>query len=217
MKISGLRFETFAYKVVKLPSKKSKFFLANVALLAGLSWYGATIRIGREMLCLPYTRFFFGGPNFVWGGLTKFGGSEDKWDLRANKKLLKNWTRWCTHTDSQTDISTNMVTLWLNGPSGADLVKKMFFHDFVCPMKYFTKLSKTKTLNFGPSLKWPLGCLNHKKHSVSQGKASCLESFLTAVYSFYRRVKSQFMGQGGISGSRGVINPIIYLFCQVTQ
>jgi hypothetical protein len=40
---------------------------------------------------------------------------------------------------------------------------------------------------------------------------------VTRMQDFYRRVKSQFMGQGGISGSRGVINPIIYLFCQVTQ
>ena len=33
-------------------------FLANFALLAGFFCIGATIRIGRQMLCLPYAGFF---------------------------------------------------------------------------------------------------------------------------------------------------------------
>ena len=45
-------------KGVKLPRKKKLVFAAIFALLAGFFGIGATIRIGREMLCLPYAGFF---------------------------------------------------------------------------------------------------------------------------------------------------------------
>ena len=51
--------KTFAYKGCKIAAQKKVSFLANFALLAGFFGIGATIRIGREMLCRPYAGFFF--------------------------------------------------------------------------------------------------------------------------------------------------------------
>ena len=49
-------YKTFSQKGCKIAAQKKISFSANFALLAG--FFGATIRIGREMLCLPYTGFF---------------------------------------------------------------------------------------------------------------------------------------------------------------
>ena len=46
-------------KDVRLPRKKKDIFSAIFALLAGFFCIGATIPIGREMLCLPYAEFFY--------------------------------------------------------------------------------------------------------------------------------------------------------------
>ena len=54
--ISDLK--TFAYKGCQIAAKKKGSFSANFALLAGFFGIGATIRIGREMLRLPYAGFF---------------------------------------------------------------------------------------------------------------------------------------------------------------
>ena len=51
--------KTFAYKGCKIAAQKKSFFSANFALLAGFFGIGATIRIGREMLRLPYAGFLF--------------------------------------------------------------------------------------------------------------------------------------------------------------
>ena len=50
---------TFADKGCKIAVQffSPSFFLANFALLAGFFVIGATIRIGREILCLPYAGF----------------------------------------------------------------------------------------------------------------------------------------------------------------
>ena len=45
---------TFAYKGCKIAAQKKVCFSANFALIAEFFGIGATIRIGREMLCLPY-------------------------------------------------------------------------------------------------------------------------------------------------------------------
>ena len=48
----------FAHKECKIAGAKKKFFFsANFALLAGFFGNGATIRIGREIVCLPYAGF----------------------------------------------------------------------------------------------------------------------------------------------------------------
>ena len=52
--------KTVAYKGFKIAAQKKKN-PANFALLAGFFGIGATIRISREMLCLPYAGFFFQG------------------------------------------------------------------------------------------------------------------------------------------------------------
>ena len=48
----------FAYKGCTIAALKKFVFSLNFALLAGFFGIGATIRIGREMLCLPYAGFF---------------------------------------------------------------------------------------------------------------------------------------------------------------
>ena len=50
--------KTFAHRGCKIAAKKKVCFLVNFALLAGFFCIIATIRIGREMLCLPYAGFF---------------------------------------------------------------------------------------------------------------------------------------------------------------
>ena len=50
-------FKIFAHKGCKIAAQKKVCFSANFALLAGLFGIGATIRIGQEMLCLPYMGF----------------------------------------------------------------------------------------------------------------------------------------------------------------
>ena len=45
---------------------KQVSFSANFALLAGFVFIGATIRIGREILCLPYAGFLFFIPSFFF-------------------------------------------------------------------------------------------------------------------------------------------------------
>ena len=49
--------KTFAHKGCKIATQKKISFLANFALLAGFFGIGATIRIDREILCLPYVGF----------------------------------------------------------------------------------------------------------------------------------------------------------------
>ena len=59
--------KTFAHKGCKIAVQKKLVFAANFALLAGFfgilgppyCGIGTTIRIGREMLCLPHAVFFF--------------------------------------------------------------------------------------------------------------------------------------------------------------
>ena len=53
----GLRFESFANKECKIAAQEEKK-IENFAILAGFFGIGATIRIGREMRCLPYAGFF---------------------------------------------------------------------------------------------------------------------------------------------------------------
>ena len=50
--------KTLAYKECKIAACKKFNFSANFALLAGFFGIGATIRIGREMVCLPCAGFF---------------------------------------------------------------------------------------------------------------------------------------------------------------
>ena len=50
--------KTFGHKGCKIASQRKNSFLANFALLARFFGIGATIRIGREMLCLPYAGYF---------------------------------------------------------------------------------------------------------------------------------------------------------------
>ena len=51
--------KTFAYKGFKIVAQQKKVcFSTNFALLAGFFGIGATIRISREMLCLPYAELF---------------------------------------------------------------------------------------------------------------------------------------------------------------
>ena len=45
--------KTFAYKGCKIVVQKKLFFLTNFALITGFFGIDATIRIGREMFCLP--------------------------------------------------------------------------------------------------------------------------------------------------------------------
>ena len=51
--------KTFAHKGCRIAAQKKVSFSANFALLAGFFGIGATIRIGREIQCLPYAGFFY--------------------------------------------------------------------------------------------------------------------------------------------------------------
>ena len=54
--------KTFAYKGCKITAQKNLLFSANFALIADFFFgIGATIRIGQELLCLPYAGFFLTG------------------------------------------------------------------------------------------------------------------------------------------------------------
>ena len=50
--------KTFAHNGCKIAAQEKVFFLTNFALLACFFGIGATIRIGRETLCLLYAGFF---------------------------------------------------------------------------------------------------------------------------------------------------------------
>ena len=50
----------------------------------------ATIRIGREMLCLPYAEFFDGGADNVCTGINGFGGGDGRGKLGP---IEKHWQR----------------------------------------------------------------------------------------------------------------------------
>ena len=58
MEISGFRLENFAQKRRKIAAKKSLFFWQILPYYQAFFGIGATIRIGPEMLCLPYAGFF---------------------------------------------------------------------------------------------------------------------------------------------------------------
>ena len=61
MERSGLTFEHFSLEVVENRRAKKSFFCCCWFCLGPPSYgIGATIRIGREMLCLPYAGFFQG-------------------------------------------------------------------------------------------------------------------------------------------------------------
>ena len=56
--------KTFSHKECKIAAQKNKVFIfLNFSLLAGCFGIGATIRIGREMLCLPYVGLSSNRPN----------------------------------------------------------------------------------------------------------------------------------------------------------
>ena len=48
--------KSFSHKGCKIAPQK-KFFSSSADLALDLFGIGATIRVGREMLCLPYARF----------------------------------------------------------------------------------------------------------------------------------------------------------------
>ena len=50
--------KTFGYKGCQIVTQICKSFFGKFALPAGFFAIGATIRIGRGMLCLPYAGFF---------------------------------------------------------------------------------------------------------------------------------------------------------------
>ena len=56
MERSGLTFEHFCFEVIKNRHAKKKFFFCWFCLGPPSYGIGATIRIGREMLCLPYVQ-----------------------------------------------------------------------------------------------------------------------------------------------------------------
>ena len=66
LKLATLDQKTFAYKECKINTHFFLLFSVNFALLAGFIFViGATIRIGREMPCLPCAGFLSGHFDFV--------------------------------------------------------------------------------------------------------------------------------------------------------
>ena len=65
---------------MKIAAQKKVCFSANFALLAGFFGIGATIRIGREILCLPYAGFF----------LVKWNAEEGGW-WNIPQTLIVSW------------------------------------------------------------------------------------------------------------------------------
>ena len=61
MDVCGLRYKTFAYEGCEIAAQKNVFF-GKFCLTCMIFCIGATIRIGRDVLCLPYAGFFTWGP-----------------------------------------------------------------------------------------------------------------------------------------------------------
>ena len=89
------------------------------------------------------------------GGRGKKGRTNERpgtdQELRANERPWKNCTKWGRHPDIQTSRQTDMVTLWLNRPSGADSVKSPYFLGLHYSSTRILKIWKVWTLVFG---KW---------------------------------------------------------------
>ena len=84
--------KTFAHKGCKIATQKKKCFSANFALLAGFFGIGATIRIGREILCLPYAGFFQKFPfgTFSMPEKLTFDFSREVFQIRGNPFFVKS-------------------------------------------------------------------------------------------------------------------------------
>ena len=112
----------FAHKGCKIAAQNKYAFLANLALLPGFFWYGATICIGREMLCLPYAGFNF-FCCFVFGNIFALSGALQTTFLLFYNLLHLNINMFCqsyllVHLQPGQDLVPEAGTLSWAGTGG---------------------------------------------------------------------------------------------------
>ena len=122
--------KTFTYKGCKMAQQK-KSFLANFALLTltGFFGIGATIRINREMLCLPYAGFFNTG----------LAVSRVNMYFVFKYRLSNIWLIWIVFAHHELYI---LLSSWY-------LNKVISFIAILCPYNCKKRLFKHKFTKFG--------------------------------------------------------------------
>ena len=147
MERSGQHLNTFVWKWSKIAAQKS-FFFCWFCLDPPSYGIGATIRIGREMLCLPYAGFFYKKKPRKVIQLYKFTQCRSK--TQNGGRVSKS----CDHATVRSRKNVHELRkIWIFEPKNASFTTFSpflghflnFFRFFLCP---FT-CAKFPNKNFG--------------------------------------------------------------------